>query len=464
MKKYFAKYNNWQFVITALVLTAAYISLIFNPNLWTDEAYTVKLVTGNPLPEIIRQTALDVHPPLYYLIAKLFVLLFGSSIQVYKIVSIVPVVLTMLLAWRYIIPWFGKRTAILFLLFLNAIPCVMEYVVQIRMYSWGIFFITLCSLSAYGICLFPSKKYWALLTVSALGACYTHNFSMISAVFIYLLLGIFLFLKVKKFPVGWLLSGLTVSIFYLPWLFVLYRQTQDRVGNYWILDITADTVLGYFTDIFGSDIPYVTGMFLLLCVLAVFFLFTGSNKRARTRALYALCLALVPFLTALLGIAVSILVTPFFIARYLLPCMGILALFLAIGFSRLQLVPYLALCSFLAVMTVNSYKINYHKEYTSTHTEELLSYMEENLGENDLITYNYQLFDFIYGCYFDHDKLVFLEDVDFGGEYDTVWFFDSCTTPWLSNNTLTQYGLTKEFVNILGIEQNDFILYRIYRQ
>ena len=130
-------------LLSAVLMTALYVSLIFNRNIWTDEAFTIELVGSNSVLGIIRGTANDVHPPLYYLIVKLFITLFGTSFQVYKLVSILPMFFTMLLGIFYIAPWFGAKTAFLFMLFLNAIPCVMEYGVQIRMYSWAIFFITI---------------------------------------------------------------------------------------------------------------------------------------------------------------------------------------------------------------------------------------------------------------------------------------------------------------------------------
>lgn len=167
-----------------------YCSLILNQNIWTDEAFTIELTRQNGLLEIIRQTAIDVHPPLYYLIVKIFISLFGSSFQVYKLVSILPMLLTMLLSMTHIRPWFGAARAVLFLIFLNAIPCVMEYSVQIRMYSWCIFFITLAGLSAYGVYTQGTFRQYCILTLAALCACYTHNFAMISAVFLYILLGI----------------------------------------------------------------------------------------------------------------------------------------------------------------------------------------------------------------------------------------------------------------------------------
>ena len=57
-------------VMLILLFTAMYISLIFNRNIWTDEAYTIELVRENSFPGIIRNTAVDVHPPLYYLDRK----------------------------------------------------------------------------------------------------------------------------------------------------------------------------------------------------------------------------------------------------------------------------------------------------------------------------------------------------------------------------------------------------------
>ena len=452
------------FFIVALVavMTILYVSLIFNHNIWTDEAFTMDLVNSNSIVGIIKGTAVDVHPPLYYLITYFFVALFGTSVQVYKIVSIVPMVLTMLLGLFYVKPWFGTKTAVLYILFLNAIPCVMEYGVQVRMYSWCIFFISLAAFSAYGYYQSKTKKHLLLLTLAALCACYTHNFAMISAVFIYIFLGISLILRERKIPFKWLLSGIVVSIFYLPWLLILYHQTNNRVGNYWISNIDRETILGYFSDIFGSRIPYSTSMFVILLLLSMVLLLIRICYD-KNSGLFGIMLFLVPMLTAVLGVVVSVLVTPFFIARYLLPCMGLLALGFALAFGYEKKYTYLFLCLFLTCMIGNSYCDNYEKEYLSTSADELLEYIDENSGDNDIIIYNYQLFDFIYECYFGAERLVFLDDFDFSAGYENIWFIDSCCAPWLSNETLTTYGLSKEYIGHYDIEHNEFQLWRIYK-
>ena len=55
----------------------------------------------------------------------------------------------------------------------------------------------------------------------------------------------------------------------------------------------------------------------------------------------------------------------------------------------------------------------------------------------------------------------FLSNVDFTGDFDVIWYFDSCETPWLAAEVLEQNGLEKEFIMMTGIEQNEFLLYRI---
>lgn len=458
-------------LLSAGIITALYVSLIFNQNIWTDEAFTIQLVGENDIAGIIKGTAADVHPPLYYLIVKLFVSLLGPGFWVYKLVSVIPMALTMLLAVWYIRPWFGTRTAFLFLLFLNAIPCVMEYGVQIRMYSWSIFFLTLAALAVYGVIADGRGKYWCILSAAALCACYTHNFAMISAVFLYLLMGIYLVFRKGMFSkktelLRWFLSGTVVGVCFIPWLLVLMRQTRDRVDNYWIEPVTASTVRGYFGDLFGSGLPYTEGLFAGLLLIAVVSLCAVRGRAGKDR-FYVAALLGVPFLTASAGVLVSVWLTPFFIARYLVPCMGLSALALAVCFGagkeRYPL-SFWALCAFLAAMTGSSYAANYADEYYSTHTDALLCYMEENMGEKDVILYNNQPYGFIYECYFEADRLCFLEDMDFASDYDTIWYFDSCVSPWLPDAVLAEHRLKKEYVDTTGIEQNDFVLYRISRQ
>ena len=339
---------------------------------------------------------------------------------------------------------------------MNAIPSLLEYVIQIRMYSWALLWVTWAAVSAYGV--YKERGFYnqLQLVIATLLACYTHNYAMISCVMIYGILAVFLLKKPKQ----WLISGGVVAICYIPWLVILYRQTTNRIGNYWIDPVTGKDVIGYLGFLFDSDIPYSAWMIGIICIMAIVQCVKSIREKKESGAV-GVCMLGIPVLTALLGIIVSIAVTPFFIARYLIPCAGLLALFLAISFGECRTELKVLLILFCCVMFVSAYRINYAKEYENTKTQELLDYMNQNMGENDYILYNYEIYGFIYQIYFDEERTIFLGDMDFSTDYDTLWFFDSCVTPWLDSQTLENYQLQKEFIGRMGIEQNEFSLYKI---
>ena len=71
------------FFLTALFLQAVSVFLCFSSDIWYDELFTMGLA-DQPLGKLISITARDVHPPLYYMIVKLFVDVtgaFSGSIQ-----------------------------------------------------------------------------------------------------------------------------------------------------------------------------------------------------------------------------------------------------------------------------------------------------------------------------------------------------------------------------------------------
>lgn len=458
-------------IVLVLFFTGLYLSLVFNKNIWTDEAFTIELVRENNFWGIVKGTANDVHPPLYYLIAKIFVLVFGDKFYIYKIVSVIPMALTMLLAFFYIKPWWGTRAAAIYVIMLNAIPCVMEYGVQIRMYAWALFFVTWAGLSAYGICMQEQKEYarqqgYIQLTVASICGCYTHTYAMVSCVCIYFLVCIYALCSGKGHKKRFLfrrciLSGCVVSVCYIPWLIVLFQQMANRIDNYWIEPVTGQVILQYADFLFASRIPYSKGMYFVLCMMAIVICIWRGIRKDK-EGFGALMFLAVPILTAGIGIVLSILVTPFFIARYLLPCMGLLAIFFAVAFQRKRNYVHILIGIFGMVMVINVYQTNFQAEYKSTQVDELLGFMDGHMGEEDLIAYNYEIYGFIYDIYFDDSKTVFLSDVDFAQNFENIWYFDSCVTPWLDSQVLAEYGLEKEFIMNTGIEQNAFHLYRIY--
>ena len=187
MKKLFSIIKNhyMSILIWSIVCLVAglYISLIFNYNVWTDEAFTFDLLRGNIL-EIIEGTAKDVHPPLYYLYAKIFDFIFGYSIQVQKIAAIIPMLGVLVFGATVIRKRFGDVVSFFFLLFISCVPCAMEFAVQVRMYSLALEFVTFCGVYAYFAYEDGSIKNFLIFAINGLLAAYTHYFAFGSVIII----------------------------------------------------------------------------------------------------------------------------------------------------------------------------------------------------------------------------------------------------------------------------------------
>ena len=74
--------GNWGLQTTAALVAVLILGFslrlygITSESIWLDEAFSIQLAKYDPV-EIIRKTARDVHPPLYYLLLHFWINLFG---------------------------------------------------------------------------------------------------------------------------------------------------------------------------------------------------------------------------------------------------------------------------------------------------------------------------------------------------------------------------------------------------
>lgn len=107
--------------IILAILSLFSISLIFNDNLWFDEAYTLSLIQHS-FSEIIKILKTDMHPPLYFISLKVFCEIFGYSIPITKVFSVLGYIATLSLGLTVIKKHFGRKTSTVYMLTVGAIP------------------------------------------------------------------------------------------------------------------------------------------------------------------------------------------------------------------------------------------------------------------------------------------------------------------------------------------------------
>ena len=120
-------------VLSLLALLLRVARLDFQP-LWWDEGYSVWFA-HQPLAEMLRLTALDIHPPLYYALLGSWSQLFGLAPATLRLLSVIFGVLAVPVAYS-VGKWLGGRRAGLVAALLLAInPFHVYYSQEIRMYG-----------------------------------------------------------------------------------------------------------------------------------------------------------------------------------------------------------------------------------------------------------------------------------------------------------------------------------------
>lgn len=468
---------------SVLLFTALYVSLIFNQNVWTDEIFTMKLLRED-FAGIIAGTAKDVHPPLYYLIAKTAQLLFGESLQVQKIVTLIPMSLTLALGAGKIRKNFGALTGLFYIWIAGCIPCTMEFAVQIRMYSMALLAVTCCGVYAWECWKEGKAGQWIGLTVSALAAAYLHYFALVSVLWIIGILFLSLLIGNRKRLKGWLISVVCMAAGYAPWFGIFLQQFSGVSESYWIPPITWETVADCFQWAFGIHKWQWPGWLFtaVLACAAVWLLIRAIREiRVREKGFFALLCLAVPVLTMALGLGLSFLIRPIYRDQYALPAMGLLSLFLAAALTEavkkmMFAVPQnaaehavfwgrAAVLGGIGLLTVFLGAVQYlevwRQEYKSTLTDQTVAFWNENVGENDLIVYNLEVYEFCYSYYFPEEKLAYVRDVDLSQDFDTIWFLDTPGEWEFVPDQILPYHLQIEYVGHYGIEHNEFDLYRV---
>ncbi|MDR1701409.1 MAG: glycosyltransferase family 39 protein [Sporomusaceae bacterium] len=357
-----------------LVFTAAFfLACAFYQSRWFDEAYTMAMVRQDVF-KIIAITSQDVHPPLYYLLLKAAAFFFGESIIVYRIVSVVGMVLLASLGYTQVRKIFDTKTGFYFIFLVTFLPVMLEYSVEARMYSWAIFFTTAAGIYAYFAACRNRQKDYLWLVFFSLCAAYTHYYALLGVIFLNL---IFFAASFKK---GYLKQGLLVLaleiILYLPWVFILIRQMISVAQEYWIVINYKYLLRDFSVFYFAENLPQTAAMVLTYLLFLICALGIAQAVREQRDNLRVCFLSIAVYVAVIIAALLLSQVKPIFITRYLMPNSGLLFIALAFGLAsyRQKLAPY-CLCLIILAASLTNFYFNYHKIYDAENKA-----LEENIA------------------------------------------------------------------------------------
>lgn len=433
----------------ALFLFSLHFIRIFDQNFWADEAFTINTVRENFM-EMIHITALDVHPPLYYIIVKVFAEIFGYTGAVYHLASVIPYGIMLILGVTIIWKWFGKETSIIFITFASLLSTSIQMNVEVRMYSWGTLFVLVCFLALYKILTDEQSYAWAIFVVAALAAAYTHYYCLISVAFFYLVLIIEVVLRKRNLLHKMIGACVITVLAYLPWLFVLLETFQRSTGDFWQTEL--QPMEQFVEYIFSSKYSFI---FMIIFVIAVL-IWMVMERKLSEKMVWILAGIAALIGTAAVGIMVSVLVRPMFISRYLYPVSVVAWLLLGVCISRLKGKTVYALIITLLILSsgLPEYYSTYIEEKDSNAKLEQTLEMANVLIEEDdiIITNDMFIYWTVAKLYYPKNQCDYFDFVY--PDLDTDKTYWCINTKKLSNKekeTLLNKGLKTELIESDGV-------------
>lgn len=445
-----------------------YLSLIFNNNLWVDEAFSACIIRGSFM-QMLKGTFSDTLPPFYNIFTWLLTALFGYSPYVMKFSSALPMLLIMLwLSPFRIAGLYGDRTAAVFTIGVICAPHLLHYGVEIRPYSWGLFFASAAGVFALEILssgFIGLKKYYTGFIIFSLLSGYTHQYALIPCIFLwfFLLISALNSGEDKKRALrAWGISLIIFILLYIPMLILTFFQLKKASGYFSMEPLSLRS--------FMSDLrfPYVTNItpvsFLLLAAALALFILCLISTFKNIRFAIPAILILIPYFTLIFGYICSFISDgSIFTSRYLIPSLGLFWLGLSIAaVDKEGFYPRCKTLIFTAVMIISLiviYPQEFKSEYASG-VNKMTDYFNENLGVNDgYIIYEdkYQI-ELCMRYYYPSFKKYDWENADeCSGK---LWYFAvDGYEDYLKQ--AVPYGYEPEFISKMNFDRYSFDLYAL---
>lgn len=393
-------------IVFSVICFVLNLTQCFSNNLWCDEIASVMYAEKSCM-GLISGTALDVHPPLYYLILKLFCTIFGFSGTVYHVVSTIPFALVVIFSLTIVWKELGEITATILVVCESLLYCSMYFNVEVRMYSWASLFILLSYWYFRKLLLDANIKNYTLFSLFSLFAAYTHYFCILTVIPFYVVI-LFMGIKekgkrVKLFVLSW---GMTIGL-YLPWaisFFVHYTDTKEKIysagyTNVWVC----------VKFIFDTKFWWVLlSMFVLLTI------WTIVRNSVQYEKIWIISGIAGIALTILIPYIISVVMSPIMEKRHVYPSFVIAWLLLGYSISKQKYkVPLLCITLVLVIPTgfLTIYRANVNEKKCVVALDDFLgktSGLIDNSGT--LISSDWQIAYPLYQYYYDKDdSMLFLE-------------------------------------------------------
>lgn len=384
----FWKYTN---LIILFLINFMCLGLTLYENFWYDEAYTVGMIQRD-FGDIIQTTSQDVHPPLYYILLKLFYIFPGMeqllSVKVFSWLFY----LGYLILGSYICrKHYNRRVECFWLVLSGFMSSMIVQATSPRMYTLAIFCVTLALYLAYLAINKEKVGYWLGFALVSAITMWLHTFCMIEMFVLYAFLVFWSLFKKRYKTLGKvLLCGVGVSMAYVPWLIILWRQFSRWAGweSGWsntIDEFGINSIKDWLAEWF-STLENPEPVVVILCIAVLLISGCSAIQYVKRTKNYIPCMGVVlAGIVVVVATIVTVLIVPCFLGRYVFPLFGAVFLFVAVGIDNMK---HDGIKLLLTVIIVGCGLFTYKEELKLENPAGLNAYriyMDANVEDDDLI-------------------------------------------------------------------------------
>ena len=393
----------------AILLSILALLPIYSQSIDLDEAYSMQLIKQNVV-GIIQGTALDVHPPLYYLILKFFSLFIGNEVVGFRLVSGLATVLNLIfLGATCIRKKFGCRVAVIYMLWFGLSYFTLDKSTFIRMYSWGCFFVTAAILFIFLYHKNKKKNEYIFAILFSLAAMYTHYYAVIAVFVAWMILLIYTFIKERKNSLKVIIAGIIITVGYMPWMHILLKQTGKVAQNYWLKVFNWKEWLMSPVKLLESDAKGIGTVLIFVAIIIMLIAVIRKN--------YIACLSMFIVISVMVISAIlSVTVTPIWQIRYLYNVWGVFSLAVSLALCEKKdvswIIPQAAIAVLLCGAGVLSVQSLLQSNLFNNSAEEFAIFMDTNIDDDYIIVDDPQEHRVIYECYASEASIIMVEELE----------------------------------------------------
>ena len=378
----------WWVPILALAMALRFYHLT-SAAIWGDEGSSL-LLSEYAVTDLWFHAAHDVHPPLYFLLLRGWIDVFGDSIGSIRSMSAIPGAVVVGLGMWLTQQLSGRRAALLAGILLALLPTAVRYSQEVRMYALlGVWLLGATLALVYWMRQPERTRYLAAYVLLMSAGFYTHYFTALCVLVHWVHLAVQPPGQRVITRPAWWAANATVVLLYLPWL----PNLLDLVQHVDQLKVGGD--IGWEEPVNLLSLPSMIWQFVLqdeavdiwpplfwlfpLLLVAVVVMTAWHYRPARLPTLF--------FLLPLLLVYGVSFISPVFIERYLTVYALGLPILVALAIDRLpSRLSWLGAALFVLVVGVqlvglkNTFTVDEHDQFNVP-----VEFVNRNYQEDDRI-------------------------------------------------------------------------------